>query len=141
MRNKYITIKNGDYLPPGAFAIPPRVNGGKVTLAATSGGRSGDGTLAVATFKVLAKKDSTIKLTAVKLSNADANPLAVSTQDGTVTGPVKISIDPATIASPEVGQELEIKVQITGGKGVAGYQFTLSYDQSCLLYTSDAADE
>ena len=29
---------------------------------------------------------------------------------------------------------MEIKVQIADGKGVAGYEFTLSYDQSALEY-------
>ena len=51
-------------------------------------------------------------------------------------GRAVVSIDPATIASPEVGQELDIKVQIADGKGVAGYQFTLSYDQSALEYNT-----
>ena len=46
----------------------------------------------------------------------------------------KVSIDPATVVSPEAGEELKIKVAITGGKSVAGYQLSLAYDQSALEY-------
>jgi len=83
---EYVTIINADFLPAGAFAIPPKVNGDKVTLAATSltGGTNGDGTLAKATFKVLKKSDSTLKLSGVKLSDPDATAITSKTVDGKI---------------------------------------------------------
>jgi len=62
---EYVIIKNGGYLPPGAFTVPPIVSPDSVLFAATSlagDAKSANGTLAIATFKVLANKDSTIKL-------------------------------------------------------------------------------
>ena len=52
---RYVSSKNGDYLPAGAFFVPPIVAGNTVTLAATSlaGESNGDGTLATLNFTVL----------------------------------------------------------------------------------------
>tara|TARA_B100000809_G_C14889950_1_gene442289 strand:- start:333 stop:563 length:231 start_codon:yes stop_codon:yes gene_type:complete len=58
---EYVIIKNGGYLPPGAFTVPPIVSPDSVLFAATSlagDAKSANGTLAIATFKVLANKDS-----------------------------------------------------------------------------------
>ncbi|RKU21633.1 hypothetical protein C6499_21790 [Candidatus Poribacteria bacterium] len=69
---KYVQSANGDYLPDGAFFIPPVVNGNSVTLAATSlaGESNGDGTLATITFEVLAVKTSTLTLSDVLLTDS-----------------------------------------------------------------------
>ena len=82
---KYVQSDNGDYLPAGAFFIPPKAEGGKVTLAATSlsGESSGDGTLATITFEVVAVKDSTLTLSDVLLTNSagqSSQPLVEATQ-------------------------------------------------------------
>jgi hypothetical protein len=86
---KFISIANADYLPAGAFAVPPAVGAGKVTLAATSltGPAAGaDGTLAKATFEVVAVKDSTLGLTELALSDPVANSLPVTTTGGKIAG-------------------------------------------------------
>ena len=84
---EYVEIKNGTYLPAGAFAAPAQVSGNRVTLAATSlsGAASArSGTLATLTFKGVAVKASTIQLIEVILSDSDANPLAVTKRNGEV---------------------------------------------------------
>ena len=108
---EYVTIVNADFLPAGAFAIPPKVNGGKVTLAATSlaGGTNGDGALAKATFKVLKKSDSALKLSGVKLSDPDATAIASKSVDG------KIASELAAVITkrPFGGQSLKLSATIT----------------------------
>ncbi len=108
---EYVTIVNADFLPAGAFAIPPKVNGGKVTLAATSlaGGTNGDGALAKATFKVLKKSDSALKLSGVKLSDPDATAIASKSVDG------KIASELAAVVTkrPFGGQSLKLSATIT----------------------------
>ena len=49
-----------------------------------------------------------------------------------------VSIDPATIESPAAGEQLAVNVNITGGVGVAGYQFTVTFDSSALSDVSVA---
>ena len=84
----YVSIANGDYLPAGAFAVPPVVTDTSAKLAATSlaGTASGDGTLATATFMVVEAKDSAIELEAV-VSDPAASAIAVTVQGSMVTGP------------------------------------------------------
>ena len=82
---KYVQSDNGDYLPDGAFFIPPKAEGGTVTLAATSlaGASNGDGTLATITFEIVAVKDSTLTLSDVLLTNSagqSSKPLVEATQ-------------------------------------------------------------
>ena len=83
----FVDAENADYLPLGAFAIPPIVKGNNVTLGATSiaGAVSGDGTLAKVTFQVVEVKASTIGLTNVILPDPAANSLDVTSQDGKIT--------------------------------------------------------
>ena len=82
---KYVQSDNGDYFPAGAFFIPPKAEGDKVTLAATSlaGESNGNGTLATITFEVVAVKDSTLTLSDVLLTNnagQSSQPLVEATQ-------------------------------------------------------------
>lgn len=83
---RYVSGTNADYLPPGAFVVPPQVMGNQVTLAATSlsGGSVGAGTLATVTFEVVAVKASSLRLTKVRLTDIDANFLAVHAENGEV---------------------------------------------------------
>ena len=83
----YVNIKVGDYLPPGAFLIPPVSSPGSVMVGAVaiSGvAKKTDGILALATFKVLAKKDSTIQLSEVRLSNREAQEIPAVIKNGNV---------------------------------------------------------
>ena len=51
-----------------------------------------------------------------------------------VSAQAVISIDPATADSPDVGQTLDFNVNIAGGKNIAGFQFTLTYDETALKF-------
>ena len=70
---RYVESEIGDYLPTGAFFVPPVVAGDLVKLAATSlaGESNGDGTLATITFEVRAVKASTLTLSNVLLSDSE----------------------------------------------------------------------
>lgn len=57
-------------------------------------------------------------------------PTEVSTPDATV------SISPASVASPAVGEQLEVSLKITGGETVAGYQASVQFDETALRYVS-----
>ncbi len=47
-----------------------------------------------------------------------------------------VSVAPAPLAVPEVGEHLTVQVNITGGEAVAGYQFTVGFDPSALRYVA-----
>ena len=99
-----VDSKNADYLPVGAFVVPPIITDNDITLAATSlaDASNGNGTLATITFAVVDVNPSTIKFTAVLLSDPDANQLDVITTNGQITGPVDLNEAPVAVieASP-----------------------------------------
>ncbi len=99
-----VDAKNADYLPAGAFVVPPIITDNDVTLAATSlaGASNGNGTLATITFAVVDVNSSTIKFTAALLSDPEANQLDVITTNGQITGPVDLNESPVAVieASP-----------------------------------------
>ena len=85
---EYVSGGNADYLPAGAFGVPPTITESSVTLAGTSlsgAAPDADGTLATVTFKVVEAKPSAISLTGVTLADATAAALEVTTMDGMVT--------------------------------------------------------
>ena len=85
---EYVSGGNADYLPAGAFAVPPATTESSVTLAGTSltgAAPDADGTLATVTFTVVEAKPSAISLTDVTLADATAAALEVTTMDGMVT--------------------------------------------------------
>ena len=94
-----VNTKNADYLPAGAFVVPPLTTDNSVTLAVASlaGASDGDGTLATITFAVIEVNPSTIGFTAVLLSGPDANQLSVITTNGQVTGPADMNEFPVAI--------------------------------------------
>ena len=71
---RYVKSAAGDYLPEGAFFVPPAVDGHRLTVGAVSLGSTGDGdgTLATLSFEVLAVKNSELKLSEVSLVDPDA---------------------------------------------------------------------
>ena len=105
----YVSSANGDYLPAGAFVLPPTVTDTSAKLAATAIGATsdGDGTLATVTFTVVEVKNSTIGLEAL-IPDSTATPIDITVQGGMVTGPIAstqtVSIEPATIESPAAGE-------------------------------------
>ena len=87
---KYVSSENADYLPAGAFTVPAQITNSSVTITATAIGAAAlkaDGTLATATFEVIAVKASAIELTGIRLVDPTANVLAFTTEDGMVTAP------------------------------------------------------
>lgn len=94
-----VSAKNADYLPAGAFEVPPIITDNNVTLAATSlaGTSNGNGTLATITFAVVEVNPSTIKFTAVLLSDPEANQLDVITTNGQITGPEDLNEAPVAV--------------------------------------------
>ena len=82
---RYIESANADYLPAGAFAVPPVISDNTVYIAATSPAGpapTSEGTLAKLTFEVMAAKNSTIQLIGVTLSDSAGMPLAVTARSG-----------------------------------------------------------
>ena len=53
-------------------------------------------------------------------------------------GAATVSVDPATVESPAVGEQLTININIAGGTGVGGFQATVNYDNTALSYVSAA---
>ena len=51
-------------------------------------------------------------------------------------GQAVVSIQPTTLAAPEVGEQLTVNIDITGGKAVAGYQVSVAFDPAVLSYVS-----
>ena len=73
-------------------------------------------------------------LTAEIPVSAGAEP--VGTDAATVDATVSIS--PASVGSPAVGEQLEISLKITSGEAVAGYQASVQFDTTALRYVSGA---
>ena len=89
---RYVLSANGDYLPAGAFFVPPIVKENQVTLASTAlaGVKHGDGTLATITFEVVAVKASRLTLSKVTLVNPDGEPTFPIVENGEVIEPPQI---------------------------------------------------
>ena len=54
------------------------------------------------------------------------------------TKDTKVSITPASVASPAIGEQITFNLPITGGEAVAGYQATVQFDTTALRYVSGA---
>ena len=89
---RYVESNNGDYLPVGAFFVPPVVNGNRVKLASTvlTGVSNGDGTLATLTFEVVAAKASTLTLSDVLLTDSEGDTVSPQVESGQVTEPARL---------------------------------------------------
>ena len=84
---RYIESGNADYLPAGAFVVPPITSDSSVYIATTSPpgpAFTSEGTLATLTFEVIAAKGSTIKLMDVILSDSAGMPLPVTSENGRI---------------------------------------------------------
>ena len=56
----------------------------------------------------------------------------------TATTDATVNISPASVASPDIGKQIEFNLNITGGEAVAGYQATVQFDTTALRYVSGA---
>ena len=61
---------------------------------------------------------------------ADAEYTLILPTDSTV------KVSPASVASPAVGEQLEMRINITDGEAVAGYQVAVQFDMTALRYVS-----
>ena len=144
---RYVESANGDYLPEGAFFVPPVVAGNRVTLGATSlaGVSNGDGTLAILTFEVVdVVKQSTLDLSSVILTDSDGKYLPYFVESGRVVEPAAlpssavVSITPSSVLSPAIGEQLVFNVDIAGGQNIAAYRLTRNFDSTALEYISSS---
>ena len=95
---EFISIENADYLPAGAFAPEPEVGNGSVKFYAivATGTDKRDGTLAVATFRVLAETETTIGLEDVEIGNQLAQLIAIASVTGATINPTASTTDTTT---------------------------------------------
>ena len=97
-------IENANYLPAGAFAVPPNTDAeGKVGFAATAIGASsdGDGTLAKATFTVKTADMTTIGLEEVLISDSGGTKIPDITAMGAqINAPVAPDPPPEPTPTP-----------------------------------------
>ena len=104
---EFISIENADYLPAGAFALSPTARNGSVQFAAAAatGTDQRDGTLAVATFRVLSDTETTVRFEKVEIGDSTVQPIAIT------------SIIGATInrAAPIAGTDIEYLLSIPAG--------------------------
>ena len=143
---RYVSSANGDYLPAGAFFVPPVVDANRVTLGATAlaGVGNGNGTLATLTFEVVDVTGSTLILSRVILTDSDGEYLPSLLASGRIVEPTVlpssaiISIIPSRALSPAIGERLVLNVDITGGKNVAEHQLTWEFDNTALKYLSSS---
>ena len=84
---RYVEGANGDYLPAGAFFIPPISKSNTVTLAASSLDEEteGDGTLATITFEIIDAKASTLSLLNVLLTDSTGNTTTPEIENAEIT--------------------------------------------------------
>ena len=89
---RYVKSAAGDYLPEGAFFVPPAIDGHRLMVGAVSlGGTShGNGTLAALSFEVLAVKNSTVTLSDVSLVDPDAKQSFPRIEDARVEVPSRV---------------------------------------------------
>ena len=84
---RYVESANSDYLPSGAFFVPPVADGNSVTLAGTAldAESNGDGTLATITFEVVEAKASTVRLTNVLLTDSSGGSAVPQIENAEIT--------------------------------------------------------
>ena len=92
---RYVESSNSDYLPDGAFFVPPILEGNLVKLNAVSlaGESKGTGTLATLTFEVIAVQASTLTLSDVLLTNSTGETFAPQIENAEITELTKFKGD------------------------------------------------
>ncbi len=155
---RHIENANGDYLPEGAYFVPPVVTENRISLGATTLGDvgSGDGTLATVTFEVVDVKESNLTLSNVILTNSAGVHLANFAIGGKIVEPAEpeepiepeepetipssavVSITPSSVRSPTIGGQLTFNVDITGAETITDYHFTWEFDNTVLEYISSS---
>ena len=134
---RYVFSADGGYLPAGAFQVPPVIDGNRVTFGATSlqGSSEGDGTLATFTFEVLTTSPAMPTLSDVKLTDSNADFLAVRIESGEITdspqlagdvnGDGVVDLADITAAAVRLGQTGENTADMNGDGVVDGADLLL----------------
>ncbi len=119
---EFISIENSNYLPGDPFvpAIEPGNGSVRFAAVALTGTGEGDGTLAIAKFKVLAETETTVGLEEVVIGDRAAQPIALtSVTDATIT-PTAAGADVEYLLSIPTGISLiHVPLKITAVDGVA----------------------
>ena len=86
---RYAGSSNGNFLPSGAFSVPPVISDNTITVAATSlsGATFGAGTLANLTFDIVAPKASTLTISKVLLTDSTGRISYARVETGQITEP------------------------------------------------------
>ena len=92
---RFVSGKNGDFFPAGAFFVEPKDEGNLVRLNAASLADevSGDGILVTLTFEVITVKASTLTLSDVLFSNSAGETFAPQVENAEITEPTKLKGD------------------------------------------------
>ena len=77
-------------------------------------------------------------LRGIALTSVGGNEFFSAKSETSATTDATVSILPASVASPAVGEQLEISLNITGGETVAGYQVTVRFDDTALRYVESS---
>ena len=119
---EFISIENSDYLPGNPFVLEPKLADGSVRFAAVALGRTGegDGSLAIAKFKVLAETETTIGLEDVVIGDLAAQPIDVASITGTTITPIVAGSEAEYPLSIPAGINLiHVPLKVTAVDGVA----------------------
>ena len=144
---RFVESTNGDFLP-GAYLVPPVVSNNSVKLAGTAltALGNGNGMLVTATFEVVDVTESVITLFDLNLIDS-AEQRSHSFEDTAFIVPsltpssAVVSLTPASVDSPAIGERLTFDLEIAGGENRAEEFFLVDYDRSALKWVSfHAAD-
>ncbi len=142
-----LTLSSGDFI---AGVSDELTLSGITDVSVDRTNYAGEGEITVELkFEGNVEKDTILTLTleADAIEGYDGPPLtaeiSVSTGAEAVgtdasTADAKLSISPASVASPAIGQQVAFSLNITGGEAVAGYQATVQFDDTALRYVSGA---
>ena len=76
----------------------------------------------------------TVAMTPVE-TPPEPEPVVVEPTTPAIEGPI-VSVSPAEIASPAIGAQLQVSIQIAQAADVIGYELTLGFDPAALKYVS-----
>ena len=65
-------------------------------------------------------------------------PITPTTPETSATTDTIVNISPASVASPAIGQQLTISLEIEDGKAIAGYQATVQFDDTTLRHVESS---
>ena len=119
---EFISIENSDYLPGDPFVPETEHGDGSVRFAAIilTGAGEGDGSLAIAKFKVLAETATTIGLENVVIGDRSAQPIEITSVTGTTITPTAAGSDLEYLLSIPAGISLiHVPLKVTAVDGVA----------------------